>query len=71
MTNTEANSATDLTEKEVAEMLRVSVRTLQIWRASGKAPAHYRHGFKGIRYRHKDIVAWKDKLSHSQETEEL
>ncbi|MBY0554220.1 helix-turn-helix domain-containing protein [bacterium] len=59
----------DLTEKELAEHLSVSVRTLQIWRAQNKAPKHYRHGYKGIRYKVEDVLAWKQKLQDSQETE--
>lgn len=61
----------ELTEKELAEYLRISVRTLQIWRAKNKAPNHYRHGYKGIRYKLEDILKWKEKFQNSQETEEL
>lgn len=57
----------DLIEKEVAEMLRVSVRTLQIWRASGTAPKHYRHGYKGVRYKIADVISWKNQRAQSQE----
>ncbi len=71
MTNTTVENEKDLTEKEVAEILRVSVRTLQIWRASGKAPKHYRQGFKGVRYRYEDLMAWKENLICSQNSEDL
>ena len=57
----------DLTEKEVAEMLRVTVRTLQIWRALGTAPKYYRHGYKGVRYRIADVISWKNQRPQSQD----
>ncbi len=71
MSNKDEQNEKDLTEKEVAEILRVSVRTLQIWRTTGKAPKYYRHGFKGVRYRYADVEAWKENLIHSQTVEEL
>jgi excisionase family DNA binding protein len=71
MSNKDEQNEKDLTEKEVAEILRVSVRTLQIWRANGKAPKCYRHGFKGVRYRYADVMAWKENLILSQNAEDL
>lgn len=61
----------ELTEKELAEHLKVSVRTLQIWRAKNTAPKHYRHGYKGVRYKLEDVLEWKSRLQCSQEQEEL
>jgi excisionase family DNA binding protein len=45
------------TTQEVAELLRVTVRTLERWRAAGKGPALITMGGL-IRYRHSDLDAW-------------
>jgi excisionase family DNA binding protein len=46
-----------LTEPEVAQRLRVSVRTLQHWRLRGEGPPHF-HAGRLVRYSLADINAW-------------
>jgi hypothetical protein len=45
------------TETEVAEILRLSVRTLQAWRLNGVGPVYVREG-RAIRYEYADLLAW-------------
>jgi predicted DNA-binding transcriptional regulator AlpA len=40
-----------LTEKELAEHLKIKVKTLQLWRMKGQGPPHIRLGSKLVRYR--------------------
>jgi Helix-turn-helix domain len=46
-----------LTEVQAADFLRLSVRTLQAWRARKFGPAFVRAG-RAIRYRRRDLIAW-------------
>jgi excisionase family DNA binding protein len=46
-----------LTPAETAEKLRVSMRTLEYWRFSGRGPAFIRVG-KRVRYRPADVEAF-------------
>ncbi|NOX50528.1 MAG: helix-turn-helix domain-containing protein [Gammaproteobacteria bacterium] len=46
-----------MTEAEVAEILRISVRTLQAWRVSGDGPRYSKIG-RAVRYRRPDIENW-------------
>lgn len=46
-----------LTEREAADLLKMSSRTLQAWRCSKAGPAFVRVG-RAIRYRRRDLVAW-------------
>jgi phage terminase Nu1 subunit (DNA packaging protein) len=48
-----------LVEIHAADLLKVSSRTLQAWRASSKGPPFVRAG-RAIRYRRRDLVAWID-----------
>jgi predicted DNA-binding transcriptional regulator AlpA len=48
-----------LTEVQAAEILNLSVRTLQAWRLRGAGPSFVRAG-RAIRYRHRDLLAWMD-----------
>jgi excisionase family DNA binding protein len=50
-----------LTDKEVAEKLHVSVRSVIDWRNSGKLP-FLRIGGRSIRYRAESIAALLEKL---------
>jgi excisionase family DNA binding protein len=54
---TEIDRAELLTSKEVAELLRVPVRTVYVWRGSGSGPRAYRVG-KHTLYRRSDVMAW-------------
>lgn len=48
-----------LTEVDAADLLRLSIRTLQSWRARDFGPAFIRAG-RAIRYRRNDIIKWVD-----------
>jgi excisionase family DNA binding protein len=47
-----------LTPAEVAERLRVSVKTLERWRADGGGPRYSRRGQRLVRYFADDVDAW-------------
>ncbi len=47
-----------LNEKQLAEMLAVSVRTLQKWRLLGKGPRFYKLAGDAVRYRLDEVEAW-------------
>lgn len=46
-----------LTEAEAAELLSLSVRTLQAWRYDSSGPRYCRLG-RVIRYRNTDLLVW-------------
>lgn len=46
-----------LTEMHAADLLRLSVRTLQAWRTKGFGPAFVRAG-RAVRYRRRDLITW-------------
>ena len=46
-----------LREEDVAELLNLSVRTLQSWRLRSCGPPFVQVG-RAIRYRRRDLVAW-------------
>jgi hypothetical protein len=48
-----------LTEVQAADLLSLSVRTLQAWRTREFGPAFVRAG-RAIRYRRRDLFAWMD-----------
>ncbi len=48
-----------LTEVEAADILSLSVRTLQAWRARAFGPAFVRAG-RAVRYRRRDLFVWAD-----------
>jgi predicted DNA-binding transcriptional regulator AlpA len=48
-----------LNEVHAAELLGISVRTLQSWRTRRAGPAFVRVG-RAIRYRRRDLIAWID-----------
>ena len=48
-----------LTEREAAELLCVSFRTLQVWRSKGKGPAYIKLG-RTVRYDPADLRRWID-----------
>lgn len=47
-----------LNEKEVAQILNVKLKTLQLWRYQGKGPKHLEPNPQFIRYWMSDVVAW-------------
>ena len=46
-----------LTEVQAADLLRLSIRTLQAWRTKEFGPAFVRAG-RAVRYRRRDLIAW-------------
>jgi hypothetical protein len=48
-----------LTEVRAADLLSLSVRTLQAWRARGFGPPYVRAG-RAVRYRRHDLLAWTE-----------
>jgi hypothetical protein len=48
-----------LPELRAADLLCLSVRTLQAWRTRGFGPDFVRAG-RAIRYRRRDLLAWMD-----------
>lgn len=48
-----------LTEVQAADLLSLSVRTMQAWRTQAFGPAFVRAG-RAIRYRRRDLFAWMD-----------
>ena len=55
-----------LTEAEVAEMLRVSQRTVRRWRNEGTGPPALRIG-RRIRYRRSAVETWLDRRDQASE----
>jgi excisionase family DNA binding protein len=54
-----------LTQSETAQMLRVSVRTLERLRVSGNGPTYIKTG-RLVRYRQSDLDKWiSDRERHS------
>ena len=58
-----AHSITDhdtlLTEVQAADVLNLSIRTLQAWRTKRSGPSFVRAG-RAIRYRRRDLYDWMD-----------
>lgn len=51
--------------EEVAGMLRITARTLEVWREEGYGPPFHRSGKTGaakITYRLSDVEAWLERL---------
>jgi excisionase family DNA binding protein len=48
-----------LTEAQAADLLNLSIRTLQAWRVRGGGPLFVRLG-RSVRYRRTDISKWLD-----------
>jgi hypothetical protein len=46
-----------LTESQTAEILNISVRTLQSWRVRRAGPKYIQVG-RAVRYRRRDLIAW-------------
>ena len=51
------HTTTLLNEKEAAELLRLSPRTLQSWRVSGGGPTYRKLG-RAVRYDRSQLDAW-------------
>jgi predicted DNA-binding transcriptional regulator AlpA len=59
LTRTSQDQDALLKEQEVADLLGLSVRTLQSWRIRLAGPPFVQVG-RAIRYRRRDLVAWID-----------
>lgn len=46
-----------LDERQVANLICHSVRTIQKWRVSGKGPEFFKLG-RSVRYSRSDVIAW-------------
>lgn len=55
--NGRERALTFLTEKQVADLICQSVRTLQKWRVTGQGPAFYKFG-QSVRYSLADVQVW-------------
>lgn len=56
-----------LTTLEAAEVLRMSVRTLEAYRLDDTGPRYYKLGpgrRSKVLYRHDDLIAWVNKHRH-------
>jgi len=49
-----------MSERDAADYLNVSMRTLQGWRLKGGGPVYVKVGTKSIRYRRRDLAAWTE-----------
>jgi excisionase family DNA binding protein len=49
-----------LTSREAAELLRISIHTLNHWRICGRGPAFIKIG-SAVRYARRDVDAWADR----------
>lgn len=58
-----------LTWREVAEWLRVSKNTLELWRRFKTGPAFIRLDSGHVRYRRADVQAWLDALAKATKSE--
>ena len=65
MSNTLLASQEFLTEKQAADYLYISVRTLQNWRLRGGGPIFKRLGARCVRYQITDIEKWIKKCNAS------
>jgi predicted DNA-binding transcriptional regulator AlpA len=48
-----------LTRPQLADRLKVSVKTLAMWASANKGPRYARPGGGGVRYRLSDVEAWE------------
>jgi excisionase family DNA binding protein len=55
-----------LTQKQLADELQVSLRTLERWRQEGSGPAFIRVG-RSPRYRRSDIDAWLERQRRTRD----
>lgn len=45
-------------ERQAAQLLKVSEKTLQYWRLTGNGPKFVRISKRCVRYRRRDLIAW-------------
>jgi predicted DNA-binding transcriptional regulator AlpA len=49
-----------LTEREVAEILTVSIGSIRRWRMLNTGPRFYKIGGSAVRYKHEDVMSWME-----------
>jgi hypothetical protein len=59
-----------LTSRQLADVLHVSHRTPEVWRANGSGPPYNRPGGKVCLYRWGDVVAWLERSKATSTAEE-
>ena len=59
-----------VTEKEAADLLGLTPRTLQAWRHRGGGPEYVRVSSRCVRYRPADLEAWAEDRLYSSTSEE-
>jgi DNA-binding transcriptional MerR regulator len=47
-----------LTQRQAAELLNVSPRTLEAWRLKGTGPQYIRYSNRCLRYSERDLAEW-------------
>src|SRR5207247_10268785 len=57
-----------LTEGQLADLLKVSKRSIQRWRVEGRGPRFRRHG-AAVRYALSDALAWSERHSFGSTSE--
>lgn len=60
-----------LTEKQVAEILSTTTRTLQRWRTTGEGPAWSRLGVRLVRYSAADVESWRTGRTFRHRAQEM
>ena len=58
-----------LSQKQAAELLGLSVRTLERYRRAGIGPTFCRIGSRMVRYREQDLQAWTESSLRSSTSE--
>lgn len=58
-----------LTERDAADFLGYSARTLQNWRVRGGGPVFVKVSSRSVRYRRRDLIAWTESkcVAHTSE----
>lgn len=59
------------TEHEAADILNISVRTLQRWRQEGQGPSYTRLGVRRLGYRDEDLQSWAGRNVFTSRAAEL
>lgn len=55
-----------LTQVQTAELLNISIKTLQAWRYKGEGPKFYKPRPGVIRYYMKDVIAWLESKNQKE-----
>jgi hypothetical protein len=69
MTDQKYLSVTLLSERQAAEHLGISIRTMQSWRIRGYGPSYIKCG-KAVRYEPKELEAFKQQQTRQSTAEQ-